>query len=99
VSLVCVVEDAVRFEGLGSRFRSAIDRMLELDEQFELEGGPELAFTKRLFAAWNALKNPVHRASASSLWKALSWFEAELELAECELDRLEAELRAVAPVF
>lgn len=99
MSAVCVYEDAARLEDLSSRFRSTIDRVRDLDEEFELERGPELAFVKRLFAAWSALKDEIHAASAHTLWKALSWFEAEVELAESELDCLEAELRTMAPAF
>lgn len=86
-----------RFEGLHARYRAAIDRLLDLDAEFELERGPELDFVKRLLAAWTALKDPVHAASTSALWQALTWFDAEVELAQSELDCLEAQLRSMAP--
>lgn len=92
-------EDIARFEGLSSRFRATIDRVLELDDEFGLGRGPEMDFARRLFGAWDALKNPAHAASTRSMWKAMRWFEAEVDLAECALDCLEAELHAPAPAF
>ena len=93
MTAVCKIVDAARFEGLHTRFRSVTARVLELDEAFYLTRKAELAFVRRLLAARHALKDPVHAANARSLWKVPSWFEAEVELAECELDCLEAELR------
>lgn len=92
-------EDVARFANLNVRFRAAIDRVLELDDEFGLGRGPELGFARRLFGAWDALKKPDHAASPGTLWRALAWFEAEVELAECALDCLEADLRAMAPAF
>lgn len=99
MNTVCLLEDVARFEGLSSRFRSAIDRVLELDDEFELGRGPEMDFARRLFDAWDALKKPDHAASPRALWQALARFETEVELAECALDCLEAELLAAAPAF
>ena len=42
VDTVCL-EDVARFEGLDSRFRSMIGRILELDEEFGLGAGRSLA--------------------------------------------------------
>lgn len=97
MSSACVYEQVSRFEGLHARYRAAIYRLLDLDAEFELERGPELDFVKRLLTAWTALKDPAHAASTSALWQALTWFDAEVELAESELDCLEAQLRSMAP--
>jgi hypothetical protein len=91
-----VFEDVSRFEDLHERFRAAIDRVLDLDDEFDLQDGLELEFIRRLFAAWTELKNPIHTTSSKSLWKTLNWFDAEVELAACELDGLEAQLRSMA---
>lgn len=99
VSSTDFYEDVARFANLNVRFRAAIDRVFELDDEFELVPGPELGFARRLFNAWDALKNPDHAASPRSLWRALARFEAEVELAEYALDCLEADLRALAPAF
>ena len=99
VSSEDIYEDVARFANLNTRFRAAIDKVLELDDEFGLEPGPELGFARRLFAAWSELKNPVHAASPQALWRAMIWFEAEVELAECALDCLEAELYAAALAF
>lgn len=99
VSSTDFYEDVARFEGLGSRFRSMIGRIHELDDEFGLGRGPELGFARRLFGAWDALKKPDHAASPLAMWRALARFETEVELAECALDCLEAGLRAVAPAF
>ena len=98
MTAVCKIVDAARFEGLHTRFRSVIARVLELDEAFYPRRRAELAFVRRLLAAWHALNDPVHAANARTLWKVLSWFEAEVELAECELDCLEAELRPAGAI-
>jgi hypothetical protein len=99
VSSTDFYEDVARFANLNVRFRAAIDRVLELDDEFGLGRGPELGFARRLFGAWDALKKPDHAASPRAMWRALARFETEVELAECALDCLEAELRAVAPAF
>jgi hypothetical protein len=99
VSSTDIYEDVARFANLNVRFRAAIDKVLELDDEFGLGGGPELGFARRLFGAWNALKHPNHAASPHALWRALARFDAEVELAECELDGLEARLRSLAPVL
>ncbi len=99
MSSVEVLGDVARFESLHERFRAAIDRVLDLDEEFDLQDELELEFIRRLFAAWTELKNPIHTASSKSLWKTLNWFDAEVELAACELDGLEAKLRSMTPAF
>jgi hypothetical protein len=99
VSSTDFYDDVARFANLNVRFRAAIDRVLELDDEFELGRGPELGFARRLFDAWDALKKPDHAASPRALWQALARFETEVELAECALDCLEADLRAAAPAF
>jgi hypothetical protein len=58
-------EDVARFANLNVRFRAAIDRVLELDDEFGLGRGPELGFARRLFGAWDALKKPDARGTAS----------------------------------
>lgn len=94
-----IYEDASRFGDLHARFRAAIERLFELDDEFGFEPGPELGFVRRLYTAWSELKNPDHAASPHALWRALARFDAEVELAECELDGLEARLRSLAPVL
>jgi hypothetical protein len=94
-----VLGAVARFENLHERFRVAIDRVIDLDEQFGPQDGPELEFIRRLFAAWVELKDPAHARNGRSLWEVLNWFDAEVELAACELDGLEAQLRSTAPAF
>lgn len=99
MSSVEFLGDVARFESLHERFREAIDRVLDLDDEFDLQDGSELQFIRRLFAAWVELKDPAHARSGRSLWGVLNWFDAEVELAVCELDGLEATLRPMAPAF
>lgn len=96
MSSVEILGDVASFESLHERFRAAIDRVLDLDEEFGLQDGPELQFIRRLFAAWTELKDPAYARNGRSLWEVLNWFDAEVELAACELDGLEAQLRSMA---
>ncbi|MCM8732499.1 hypothetical protein ACFO8O_16190 [Hephaestia sp. GCM10023244] len=88
------IECAARFDGLHTRFRAVILRVLEHHEGFEPTVRSRLAFVKRLFKAWQTLKDPGHAASTLTLWRALRRFEAEVALAECELEYLEFEITA-----
>lgn len=88
------IECAARFDGLHTRFRAVILRVLEHHEGFEPTERSQFAFVKRLFKAWQTLKDPGHAASTLTLWRALRRFEAEVALAECELECLEFEITA-----
>jgi len=85
------IASVARFEDLHRRFRSVIMEVLRHLETLDSVGRTRLAFVKRLFTAWQTLKDPVHAASPCTLWSALRRFEAEVALAECELDCLEFE--------
>jgi hypothetical protein len=85
---------AARFEGLHTRFRAVILRVLEHHKGFVPTDRSRLAFVKRLFMAWQTLKDPGHAASTLTLWSALRRFEAEVALAEWELECLGFEITA-----
>lgn len=81
-----------RFDGLHLRFRSVMVQVLRYPQRADPAERSRFAFVKRLFDAWQALKDPAHAASPRTLWSALRRFEAEVVLAECELDCLELEI-------
>jgi hypothetical protein len=85
------IVDPAQFDGLNLRFRMVIERVLELDQMYQLRER-DIAFVRRLLASRQFLKAPAHAENVASMWRALTWFQAEVDLAECELDCLVAEL-------
>jgi hypothetical protein len=88
------IESLVRFEGLHRRFRAVISQVVPHLERIDPADRSRLDFVKRLFKAWQILKDPTHSATPQTLWSALHRFEAEVTLAECELECLQVEIAA-----
>src|SRR5690554_6501038 len=88
------MECVARFEGLHTRFRSLILEVLQHHERCDPADEYRFAFLKRLFNAWQTLQDPENAASVRSLWTALCRFEAEVALAQCEVECLAFEIAA-----